>query len=270
MKQKIFIVDDKKPFRETLKHNLKIIGDCEIVAEAETGLEFLEKLKTVSPDLVFMDIEMPDMNGIDATKKALEINKNLAIFGISYYANEEYIDQLMDAGARGYLLKLSNNFKILKEILENPHKKNVFSDKIKHKSPESVSPETVSDKKTKYTILIVDDFETNTIVIASAFQTKGGYNVLRAKDAFEALRIVMREPNIDIVIADYNMPGQNGVELITEMRKIQRYQKIPMLILSSDTDPAKRELARKAGASGWVKKPFNLEKFLSIIKTMLN
>ena len=68
------------------------------------------------PDIVFMDIEMPHMDGIRATKKAIQKYPDLVIIGLSLYENKAYIDSLINAGARGYLLKLFDNFELLEEI----------------------------------------------------------------------------------------------------------------------------------------------------------
>jgi DNA-binding NarL/FixJ family response regulator len=135
--KKIILVDDKIVYRNAIKALLLKIGNVEIVAEASNGNEFLEIIKNKEVDITFMDVEMPDMNGIDATTKAIEINKDLVIIGLSMYDNPNYIRDLISAGARGYLLKLSDNIKIFKEIINDPVQKLFFSSEIeKRKDPE--------------------------------------------------------------------------------------------------------------------------------------
>lgn len=73
----------------------------------------------------------------------------------------------------------------------------------------------------------------------------------------------------DLIVADYRMPGINGAEMVAEIRKIQRLKNIPILMLSSETDSEKKIEAKKAGATGWIKKPFQLDKFLRIIEKSL-
>ncbi len=261
-KPKIIIVDDKATFRNTLKNTLSMIGECEIIGEAENGVQYLQLLKTLTPDITFMDIEMPEMNGIVATREALKLKPNITIIGLSMYANKEYVDELIEAGSRGYLLKLSNNYEIIKQILANPRAEYFYSEKI---APKNAANAAVSALKT---ILIVDDFETNTIVISSALSTTRNFKVLTATSPDEALKIAYREQKIDIMVVDYNMPGKNGADLIRDIKNIQAHANSVILILSSDTDPVKRDDARAAGATGWIKKPFNLEKFLSIINSL--
>lgn len=261
IKRKIIIVDDQASYRNSLKNILGIIGNVQIIGEASNGKDYLKLLDKERPDVTFMDIEMPGMDGIEATKKAIEKDKTLVIIGLSLYANEDYIKQLVEAGARGYLLKLSNNYSLFKSILNYPEADVFFSEKVK-----GIMSKSSSRKKT---ILIVDDFETNTIVVASALRT-AGYNVLKAVSAREAIRYIIDEEPIDLVVADFNMPHKNGAQLIAEIKKYKAYQKIPALILSSDNDPRKKQEAKKAGAFGWMRKPFQLAKFINVVNNVMN
>ncbi len=260
-KRKIIIVDDQTSYRSSLKNILSIIGNIKVIGEAANGVEYLKLIETMRPDVTFMDIEMPKMDGITATKKALEKDSSLIIIGLSLYANEDYINKLVDAGARGYLLKLSNNYSLFKSILNYPEANIFFSDRVK----------TIINKSTtrKKTILIVDDFETNTIVVASALRT-AGYNVLKAVSAQEAIRYVIDDEDIDLVVADFNMPNMNGAQMIKEIKKYKGYEKTPSLILSSDNDQKKKKEAKEAGALGWMRKPFQLAKFINIIDNIIN
>lgn len=102
---RIIIVDDHDIFREGVKAVLKTIENTQVVAEASNGKEFLEILEHKECDLVFMDIQMPIMDGIDATKLAMEMKPALKIVALSMFGEEKYLQSMLDAGAAGFLLK---------------------------------------------------------------------------------------------------------------------------------------------------------------------
>ena len=106
-KPKIILVDDHLPFRDGLKSILTIENIAEVIGEASNGLELIDLLPHLKPDLVIMDIDMPQMNGIEATKKALEILPNLKIIVFTMFGDEEYLQKMNSLGIKAYLLKSS-------------------------------------------------------------------------------------------------------------------------------------------------------------------
>ena len=258
--KKIILVEDKVVFRKSLIETLKTAGDVEIIGEASNGEEFLGLLTSKQPDIVFMDIEMPIMDGIEATKKALAKYPGLVIIGLSMYDNKSYVEKLMEVGARGYLLKTSDNHEMLKTIIKYPQADIFFSVDLSYKP----------DKKNKMkNLLIVDDFETNVIVMKSSL-TAAGFKVHASSNPQEAYEIAAASgSDFDLIIVDFRMPVMNGAELVTKIRRLPKYRKIPILMLSSETDKEKKLEAKKAGATGWIKKPFQLDRFKKIVETAL-
>ena len=108
-KKKIILVDDHKLFRNGIKFILSDIPGIDIVGEASNGIEFLELLKYITPDLVLMDISMPEMNGVDASKKALERMPNLSILVLTMFSDEQYYNTFIEIGVRGFILKECDN-----------------------------------------------------------------------------------------------------------------------------------------------------------------
>jgi DNA-binding NarL/FixJ family response regulator len=106
-KCKIIIVDDHPLFREGLKLIIEKLFIGEVVAEAENGLQFLELLQNYKPDVVLMDIDMPIMNGMDATEKSLEKYPNLKILIFSMHNDKKYYSRLIKAGVKGIVIKTS-------------------------------------------------------------------------------------------------------------------------------------------------------------------
>ncbi|MFT5421754.1 MAG: two-component system nitrate/nitrite response regulator NarL [Candidatus Endobugula sp.] len=102
---KIILVDDHPLFREGIASRLNMQDDIEIIAEAENGLQLLELLATIAPDIVMMDISMPEMNGMDALEIINEKFPNVHIIILSMHDDKEYILNVIRSGAAGYLLK---------------------------------------------------------------------------------------------------------------------------------------------------------------------
>jgi DNA-binding NarL/FixJ family response regulator len=107
-KYTILLVDDHKLFRSGLKLLLENIEYIQEVNEADNGKQFLKVLNEYKPDIVFMDIEMPEMDGIEATRKALELYPDLNIIALSIYGDENYYTSMIKAGAKGFILKNSS------------------------------------------------------------------------------------------------------------------------------------------------------------------
>lgn len=104
---RLVVVDDHKMFRDGLSFLLNDIPEVKVIAEASNGLEFLDILNKDSVDIVLMDINMPVMDGVEATKEALLIDPELSIIVLSMHGEEEYYDKMVEAGVKGFLLKNS-------------------------------------------------------------------------------------------------------------------------------------------------------------------
>ena len=102
---KIALVDDHTLFRNGLRGLIDGKRNCRVVAEASDGANFLENEEAMSADVVFMDIAMPQLSGDKATMMALERNPNLKIICLSMFGDEKYYSMMIEAGAKGFLLK---------------------------------------------------------------------------------------------------------------------------------------------------------------------
>lgn len=106
-KPTIFIVDDHEMFREGLKSLITNEELGIIIEEASNGKDFVNKLGTIIPDLVLLDIDMPIMNGIEAAKIALQKVPDLKILALTMFGDESHYYKMVDAGVKGFLLKTS-------------------------------------------------------------------------------------------------------------------------------------------------------------------
>jgi two-component system response regulator NreC len=105
MKIRLLLVDDHQVVRSGLRMLLTSESDVEIVGEAGTGKVALEAVKSLKPNVVLMDIGLPDMSGIDATREIKRTNPEIAVVALTIHEDEEYFFKMLEAGADGYVPK---------------------------------------------------------------------------------------------------------------------------------------------------------------------
>jgi len=115
-KAKVLLVDDHTVVRQGLKALFADEPDVEIVGEAENGREAMQRIAKLHPDVVLMDISMPGLNGIEATRQIQQNHPTVKVVVLSMHANEEYVFQVLQAGASGYVLKQSDSMEVLTAI----------------------------------------------------------------------------------------------------------------------------------------------------------
>ncbi|HYJ62563.1 MAG TPA: response regulator transcription factor [Parafilimonas sp.] len=112
----IVIADDYKIYRDGLKLCLSADNNLQILFEADNGEELMEALKTQQPEIIIMDLNMPLMDGMEATKQIRKKYEQIKILVITMYDNDKFIINLMENGAHGYLLKNAEPKEIIKAI----------------------------------------------------------------------------------------------------------------------------------------------------------
>jgi DNA-binding NarL/FixJ family response regulator len=146
-KIRIIITDDHQLFRNGLKILLNSFPDFEVTGEASNGEEFLKLIQSVNADIALMDINMPEMDGIEATKRGLKLIPGINIIALSMYGEEDYYYRMVDAGAKGFLLKDSDIKEVREAILTVVKGGSYFSQellyhviqKFKHREQETKS-----------------------------------------------------------------------------------------------------------------------------------
>ena len=117
-------------------------------------------------------------------------------------------------------------------------------------------------------ILAVDDSASMRQMVS--FTLKGaGYDVVEASDGVQALNIAKTRA-VNLVITDVNMPNMDGISLIRELRTLSSYKFTPLLMLTTESSPEKKQEGKAAGATGWIVKPFNPEQLLNTVKKVLS
>jgi DNA-binding NarL/FixJ family response regulator len=114
----VILADDHTVVRQGLRALISAEEDMEIVGEAENGRQAVELVKRLSPDVVVMDIAMPVLNGLEATRQIAKASPSTKVLVLSSYSDNEYVQQLTEAGAAGYLVKQTAANDLLKAIRE--------------------------------------------------------------------------------------------------------------------------------------------------------
>lgn len=113
---RIFLIDDHFVVREGLKLIFETEDEYDVIGEAEGGMQALEKLKSCTPDVILLDLNMPDMSGIDVLKKFAQMNSEIPVLVLTTFDDHRYIKEAFELGAKGYLLKDATREEIKRSI----------------------------------------------------------------------------------------------------------------------------------------------------------
>ena len=118
-------------------------------------------------------------------------------------------------------------------------------------------------------ILIIDDSESIRELVGSTLE-EAGYDVKRGVNGEDGLSCLDEmDENVKLIITDLNMPIMDGIQLIREVRKKGQYKYLPIIVLTTETQVAKKKEAKEVGATGWIVKPFEKERLLGVIKKVI-
>lgn len=115
-KIRVLLADDHTILRKGVRMLIDSQSDMEVVGEARTGLEAVAEVRKLKPDVVVMDVSMPDLNGIEATRQICDESAGARVVALSMHRDSVYVREILRAGARGYLLKESEDDDLLKAI----------------------------------------------------------------------------------------------------------------------------------------------------------
>lgn len=128
-KVRVLIVDDHPVFRFGLRSLISSIPEMEVIAEATSGEAAIEEAKQLEPDIILMDINMPGINGIEATRRILAANPEIGILILTMFENDSVFEAIQ-AGARGYILKGADPVETLRAIQAVINGEAIFSSKV--------------------------------------------------------------------------------------------------------------------------------------------
>jgi len=169
---KVILADDHQLFREGLANLLAESKEIEVIAQAVNGKDAIYKAKQLHPDVVIMDINMPEMDGVEATAQLLKEVPEMKIIGLSIHANKQYIKGMLEAGSSGYLFKNCSYDELIKAIQTVHSGKKYLSEKIteilihEYLNKEEIGPSTSSeltDRESEILKLIADGISVSDI-----------------------------------------------------------------------------------------------------------
>ncbi len=116
-------------------------------------------------------------------------------------------------------------------------------------------------------IIVIDDSQTIREQVATTLR-RAGFDILEAVDGVDGAEVIERNPDAALAICDVNMPKKNGLELLEGLKASAKTSALPVLMLTTEGQPQLIERARKAGAKGWLVKPFKADLLLAAVKKL--
>lgn len=158
---RVVLVDDHPVVREGLRSTLPICGPVEIVGEAEDGWKALEVVGRTRPDVVLMDVKMPVMNGIDATRQILRDFPECKILALSMFEDPQYVTEMLRSGCRGYLTKDSSPDEVVKAVQGvkaglRPVSPRLIQCLVQAMNPKPDEPKALTEREVQVLRLIAD------------------------------------------------------------------------------------------------------------------
>jgi two-component system response regulator HydG len=232
MKTNVLVVDDLKSIRLTLGGILEDEGYNVVLAE--NGYQAIEAAKQTPFDLVFMDIKMPGINGVQTFREIKKINPEAVVIMMTAYSVEDLIRDALEEGAYAVVYKPFDIEKIV-SIIESALKKTL--------------------------ILIVDESFTDRENLKSILEERG-YSVVTASSGGEALARV-REKRFDIIFLDVKLPDIDGVEFFEQVKAVDPEVSVIMMTGYSETELMQKVISQ--GAYTCIYKPFNVDKVVGLV-----
>ncbi len=265
--KKLLVIEDDITQNGAIR---ELIGNNEVECfAAHTGKEAYEKLLNEDFDCIILDLGLPDISGFDLLEKIKIEGKLNKIPVVIYTGRELSKDENMRLGrlADTVVLKTAESTeRLLDETTLFLHKIESTLPKEKQAIIRKLhrTDEVLKDK----TILLVDDDIRNIYSLSNALADEGVECII-AENGQVALNMLNENPLIDLVLMDVMMPEMDGHEATMEIRKIEKFSKLPIIALTAKAMKGDREKCLAVGMSDYIAKPVNVEQLLSLMRVWL-
>ncbi len=262
----LLVVEDDKVQNTAVK---ELIGNGDVKCfSAYSGKEAYDTLVANPFDCVILDLGLPDMTGFDLLEM-IRRNEELANVPIVVYTGKELTKEeniRLEKLAKTVVLKTAfSNERLLDEVM-------LFLHRVESKLPKDKqsiirklhrTDEVLRNKK----VLVVDDDIRNVYSLTNALEPEG-MQCVTAANGKEAL-LALKQNTFDIVLMDVMMPEMDGYEATQEIRKIDKFKKLPIIALTAKAMKGDREKCLSVGMSDYISKPLNVERLLSLMRVWL-
>jgi two-component system OmpR family response regulator len=244
---RIVLVEDDDAIRHLVKMALETIGDHEVLAFS-SGAQAIEEASRFEPDLLLLDVSMPEMDG-PQTLFALRQQPGLIRVPIVFLtANTQGKDvaRYREIGAADVIAKPFNPVHLCERVAA------VLSN----------APDEPVVLQSRGSALIVED-DPSIRFLLDFILVQQGYRVIEAHDGDSGLQAISDGPITDIVILDIKLPGSDGLQLLERLRSMERWNGVPVMMLSAEGDESSVARALSAGANDYLIKPFDPTELLA-------
>lgn len=265
--KKLLVVEDNPQQNLAIR---ELIGNGDVKSfPAYTGEEAHQMMLNEKFDCVIIDLGLPDMGGIDLMEK-LKADERLKGIPVIVYTGKDLSKQeslRLNKLANTVVLKTADsNERLLDETTLFLHR---VESKLPKEKQEIIrklhrTDEVLRDRK----VLIVDDDMRNIYSLTNALEEEG-VRCITAENGRAAIQILKEQPDTDIILMDVMMPEMDGYEATGEIRRIKRFEKLPIIALTAKAMKGDREKCLEAGMSDYIAKPVDIEKLLSLMRVWL-
>jgi CheY-like chemotaxis protein/HAMP domain-containing protein len=265
--KRLLIVEDDKQHNEAVK---ELIGNGDVKCfSAYSGNEAYEALTADPFDCMILDLGLPDMTGFDLLEK-MKANKDLNRVPVIVYTGKDLTKEenhRLEKLASTVVLKTAHSHdRLLDEAM-------LFLHRVESKLPKEKqtiirklhkTDEVLRNKK----VLVVDDDIRNVYSLVNALEGEG-LHCITAENGKDALKALKQNESIDIILMDVMMPEMDGYEATREIRKTDKFKKLPIIALTAKAMKGDREKCLAVGMSDYISKPLNVEQLLSLMRVWL-
>ena len=265
--KKVLVVEDNKIQRESIKKLIQ--GNMIEVVMAENAVEALEHLKNTTFDCMILDLHLPDMTGYELLEKMNDA-EHISHPPVIVYTGKDLSkteEQNLQKYSQSIILKGAHSpERLLSEVTLFLHQvENQLSEDRQSMLQKLRDREQIFEGKK---ILLVDDDVRNIFALSAALESKGAV-IETARNGLQAITKLNENPNIDLVLMDIMMPEMDGYEATREIRKDQRFKRLPIIAVTAKAMGDDQEKCRIAGANDYLAKPVDLTKLLSLMRVWM-